>query len=142
MPRGRILISKLDSFKRLLPKSWVEEDRVAETLSAALTNPGNAPAFFKALLNSKLHAFLMNGELVKFSDASGDPFIPVFSRQKFMPEAPEGSEGVEMNGRELLELARGKARIVINAGRKEFKAFGVQDIERILDKLVSSRFEV
>ncbi|HUP55940.1 MAG TPA: SseB family protein [Bdellovibrionota bacterium] len=135
MPPARIPI--IDKLLRRKP------DPVGEALSATLKDPSHAPAFFKALLNTPLHALISSsGELVPFADASGEPFFPFFTRKAFAPAAPEGVEIVEKTGRELLELARDKGRVVINAGRKEFKAFGPEDVSRILDRLVKSRFEV
>jgi hypothetical protein len=119
-----------------------EPDALAEALSKTLRDPSHAPAFFRELLNSHLHSFARGEELVHFADASGGEFIPIFSRASLLPKAPEGCERLELQGRELLERARGKGRIVINPGSKEFKAFSAQDVERILDRLVVSRFQV
>jgi hypothetical protein len=132
-----------ETLLRLVPARFrPEKDLLAEALSKTLANPSHAPEFFKALLNQQLHAFMREGELVQYSDSSGGSFIPIFSRAKLLPSPPTGSKAVELRGREMLELARGKGRIVLNPGRKEFKAFGPEDIDRILDRLVSSRFQV
>lgn len=128
-----MLLEKIRIFKK---------DPIAEALSKALRDPSHAPAFFKALLNEPLHALVLKNELLTYADTNGEPFIPVFTSAKFLPRPPEGADAVSKPGRELLELARGRARVVINAGRKEFKAFGIEDLDRILDKLVTSRFEV
>lgn len=115
---------------------------MAEALSKTLRDPSHAPEFFRALLNSKLSSFERDGKLVQFADESGEAFIPIFTRAALRPRAPEGALEIERDGRELLELARGSGRIVVNPGRKEFKAFSRDDVERILDRLVISRFQV
>ena len=117
-------------------------DPVAEALSKTLRDPSHAPAFFKALLTSKLFSFEVGGKLVHYPDGAGEPFIPIFTRAELAPSPPSGAVVLEREGRELLELARGSGRIVINPGRKEFKAFSAEDVERILDRLVVSRFQV
>src|SRR6478735_3367744 len=118
MRRGKIRISEtqgrrwLGALLRLIPAPLrPERDPVAEALAAAHRNPAAAPEFFKALLSQPLHSFLRDGELVRFSDATGEAFIPLFSRARLLPAAPAGSQATALAGRELLELARGKGRV-------------------------------
>src|SRR5581483_9806443 len=114
---------------RLLPtRLRPEPDPLADALSKTLRDPSHAPSFFRELLGSHLHTFIRGEELVQFADAAGEAFIPIFSRAALLPAPPEGCKALELVGRELLERARGQGRIVINPGRKEFKAFSAEDV--------------
>jgi hypothetical protein len=121
---------------------------VSEALRLAMSDIQKSPEFFRSLLELELFSIGKRDPqaghgsgilLVDFPDAGGDPFFPVFSQRELVPkELPEGMHRVAMPGRELLELARGSHRVVLDPGHEPFRVFTPADVDTILDKLRKS----
>ncbi len=113
-------------------------------LKAAESDSRNSAGFFHHLLNSELFSIgrrIEGGvQLAEYADGAQNPFFPVFWKRDDVPkELPEGVYRVAMPGRQLLELARGRGRVVLNPGNRPFRIFSIQEVETILDRLLKDQ---
>ena len=113
---------------------------VSEALGMALADPeAEASTFFRSLLYSPLFGIARREEgvpvLVRFSDAEGAPFVPVFSGRSYLPQdLPEGCHPIEMQGKELLGKAGAlDCRVVLDPGQVRSRLFDPSGLESVLN---------
>ena len=149
--RFQRVIQKLDprQFSRRSKSEHVHEPLESPSdlegwLKAAETDSRNSTGFFHHLLNSELFSIgrrIEGGiQLAEYADGEQNPFFPVFWKRDDVPrELPAGVYRVAMPGRQLLELTRGRGRVVLNPGNRPFRIFSTQEIETILDRLLKEQ---
>ena len=113
---------------------------ISEALARANRDPAKAPEFFRSLLSQTLFSFKSlnaQGESAQFLDQSGEPFVAVFSEVAFVPkDVPSGYVVESSPGHRCLTEMRGH-RVVLNPGQEAFKVFSKENVDTILDLLLT-----
>lgn len=127
------------------------ENHLEQLLAAAAQDPGQRPAFYRALLESDLYVLGTAHETaggdtqleLRVLEAEGRRVIPIFSSEARIQEFVQREETyLQMNGRALLGTVTGSGTgLVLNPGAAYGKEFTPEEIAALLDGSLFRRGE-